>query len=164
MTPPLRERPSPRLLRGRRGAALVEAAFALPILLILIVGIVEFGRFIHTKVTLDNAVREGARFASTGQRLADPDDPDERMGRGDGIRQQVLAYASRLGLPAGAVRITPENGGGPGDWVTVEVDYPFQFTVPLLTSLLNDPVIVLHARSKILNEQFPEDAGGEQET
>jgi hypothetical protein len=164
VTRPLRERPSPRLLRSRRGAALVEAAFALPILLILIVGIVEFGRFIHTKVTLDNAVREGARFASTGQRLADPDDPEARMARGEGIRQQVLAYGSRLGLAPGSVQIDPADGGGPGQWVTVEVEHLFQFSIPLLTALLNDPVIVLHARSKILNEPFPQETGGEQET
>lgn len=164
MTRPLRERSSAPFLRNRRGAALVEAAFALPILLILVVGIIEFGRFIHTKVTLDNAVREGARFASTGQQVADPDDPEARLARGDGIRQRVVAYASTLRLPAGSVRLTPESGGGPGEWVTVEVDYPFQFTVPLLTALVNDPVIVLHARSKILNEPFPQDSDGEQET
>ena len=142
----------------------MEAAFALPLLLILVVGVIEFGRFIHTKVTLDNAVREGARFASTGRRVTDPNDPDESLARGDGIRQQVLAYASNLGLAPSAVQIHPDDGGGPGQWVTVEVEHPFEFSIPLFTVLLPDPVIVLHSQSKILNEPFPEDTGGEQET
>ena len=36
--------------------------------------------------------------------------------------------------------------------------------VGIHTVLLDDPVIVLHAQSKILNEPFPVDTGGEQET
>jgi Flp pilus assembly protein TadG len=46
-----------------QGQALVETALLLPILLILIFGIVDFGRAMYTKNSLNNAARSGARTA-----------------------------------------------------------------------------------------------------
>ncbi len=51
----------------RKGQTLAEFAITLPILLILTFGIVEFGRIFQAWVTLQNAARAGARYASTGQ-------------------------------------------------------------------------------------------------
>jgi Flp pilus assembly protein TadG len=48
---------------GDSGAAAVEFAIILPILLLIIAGIVDFGRAYFTQVTLTNAAREGARAA-----------------------------------------------------------------------------------------------------
>jgi Flp pilus assembly protein TadG len=53
--------------RSERGAALVEMAFVLPILVALVMGIYEFGRGYHAKVELTGAVREGARAVALGQ-------------------------------------------------------------------------------------------------
>lgn len=44
-----------------RGAAAVELALVLPILLLLICGIVDFGRLYFTQITLTDGAREGAR-------------------------------------------------------------------------------------------------------
>lgn len=44
-----------------RGAALVEFALVFPILLLLLMGIVEFGLLFYNKQVLTNASREGAR-------------------------------------------------------------------------------------------------------
>jgi Flp pilus assembly protein TadG len=52
---------------ARRGVAAVEFAALLPLILILLVGIIEVGRLIEMQQVLSNAVREGARQASTGQ-------------------------------------------------------------------------------------------------
>lgn len=54
--------------RGRRerGAALVEFAIVLPLFLLLIGGMVDFGRAFYTEVMLTNAAREGARAAMYG--------------------------------------------------------------------------------------------------
>lgn len=49
--------------RRDRGVALVEFAIVLPLLLLLIGGIVDFGRAFFTEVMLTNAAREGARTA-----------------------------------------------------------------------------------------------------
>ena len=49
-----------------RGAAAVEMAIILPLLLLVIGGIVDFGRFFFSQVTFANAAREGARAAVVG--------------------------------------------------------------------------------------------------
>ena len=50
----------------RHGIAAIEFAVVLPFILILLVGIWEVGRMIEVHQIMQNAVREGARKASTG--------------------------------------------------------------------------------------------------
>jgi Flp pilus assembly protein TadG len=50
--------------RGERGAALVEFALALPLLLVIIAGIVDFGFLFQRYEVVTNAAREGARLGS----------------------------------------------------------------------------------------------------
>jgi Flp pilus assembly protein TadG len=47
----------------RRGAVVVECAFIIPLCLLFLLGIYEYGRFVMTRQVLANAAREGARFA-----------------------------------------------------------------------------------------------------
>jgi Flp pilus assembly protein TadG len=49
-----------------RGAAAVEFALVLPILVIILLGIVDFGLEINSQAIVANAAREGARTASLG--------------------------------------------------------------------------------------------------
>jgi Flp pilus assembly protein TadG len=50
-------------LRNERGAALIETAVTLPIVLLVSIGIFEFGRAYQTSQVLTNAAREGARVS-----------------------------------------------------------------------------------------------------
>jgi Flp pilus assembly protein TadG len=52
-----------RRLQSRRGAELVEFALALPFLLLVFGGIVDFGLLLHRQQVVTNAAREGARLA-----------------------------------------------------------------------------------------------------
>jgi len=54
------------LRRGDAGAAAVEFALVVPILLILVFGIVDFGLAMFSQNLVGNAAREGARTASLG--------------------------------------------------------------------------------------------------
>jgi len=56
----LRRRVLPR--RSRQGQAAVELALALPMMMLLIFGAVEFGTAMYDKAVITNASREGARF------------------------------------------------------------------------------------------------------
>src|SRR5204862_7766525 len=49
----------------RRGAATVEMALVLPIVLLFLFGIFEYGRYFMTVQLMNNAAREGARYAIT---------------------------------------------------------------------------------------------------
>jgi Flp pilus assembly protein TadG len=51
-----------RRLRGERGASAVEFAFVAPLLILLALGIVEFGRAFQVQGTLSAAAREGVRM------------------------------------------------------------------------------------------------------
>jgi Flp pilus assembly protein TadG len=54
----------PSLLRDTNAAALIEFAISLPLLVVLVVGIFDFGGAFNLKQELNNAAREGARFAA----------------------------------------------------------------------------------------------------
>ncbi len=60
---------------------MVEFAIVLPLLLILVFGVVEFGVMFYDKAVITNASREGARAGITG--LGDPE-----------IKQIVLSYCN----------------------------------------------------------------------
>jgi Flp pilus assembly protein TadG len=48
-------------LRSGKGQAIIEFAFVLPLLCIIVVGIIEFGVLFYDKAVVTNASREGAR-------------------------------------------------------------------------------------------------------
>jgi len=54
---------------GQRGAALVELAFLLPILIVLVLGIIDFGRLIHARLVMTNVSREGGSLGSRDIRV-----------------------------------------------------------------------------------------------
>ena len=49
------------------GQALLEFALALPVLLLLLFGIIEFGRLLQAWMAVQNAARFGLRYAVTGE-------------------------------------------------------------------------------------------------
>lgn len=53
--------------RNKKGQGLVEMALVLPILLLLLMGIIEFGFLFAAKIEIQNAARDGARWASIGK-------------------------------------------------------------------------------------------------
>ena len=52
-----------KLRKEEDGQSLVEFALVLPILLMLLCGIIDFGWLYYNQITLNNAAREGARYA-----------------------------------------------------------------------------------------------------
>ncbi len=52
-----------RFLKTEKGQAMVEFALVLPVLLVLLCGIIDFGWLYYNQITLNNAAREGARYA-----------------------------------------------------------------------------------------------------
>ena len=52
-----------RRRRGRRGASAVELAIILPLLVTIVLGCVDFGRFVYNYIAVTNAARAGAAYA-----------------------------------------------------------------------------------------------------
>ena len=61
-------------LLGERGAAIIETALTFPLMLLVAVGIFEFGRAYQTWEVLTNAAREGARVAILPNQASDAAD------------------------------------------------------------------------------------------
>lgn len=59
-----------RFLKKERGTQILELAIALPVMLMLLGAVGEFGRFFYTYSALTNAVRAGARHACKWERNA----------------------------------------------------------------------------------------------
>ena len=77
-----------RFKNSNRGVALVEFALVIPILLLLVFGIIEFGFLYNGYIALSGAAREGARVAVVG-------------GDGDAIKAAVEAHTVDLQLVNG---------------------------------------------------------------
>lgn len=108
------------LRRSERGAALLETAIVLPLLLFVAVGIIEFGRAYQTWQVLTNAAREGARVAV----IAGHSDAQ--------VTDAVRSYMQNGALPnhaSASVSINRNVPFGTTSASTVTVTYPFQFTV-----------------------------------
>lgn len=58
-----RHRAHLKLIRQQKGQALVEFAMVVTLFLFLLMGIIDFGRFLYIKHSLDKATREAARAA-----------------------------------------------------------------------------------------------------
>lgn len=111
---------SKRLIRNERGAALIETAITIPIVLLIAVGIFEFGRAYQTWQVLTNAAREGARVAI----LADATD--------DRVTTAVQAYMTSGRLSNAASAQISINRNVPltvGSASQITVSYPFSFIV-----------------------------------
>jgi Flp pilus assembly protein TadG len=106
-----------RTLRGKKGAAVVEFALVVPILLLLVIGILEFGRVLHTYLVVVNAAREGARYAAVGISKTDVIDK---------VKKACPAFDPSL------LTIEVTGAQGPrGQPVTVKVTYPVDIVTPL---------------------------------
>jgi Flp pilus assembly protein TadG len=105
--------------RNERGAAVVEFAFVLPLLVLFVFGIVEFGQAYSARIELTAAVREGARAAALG---------------GDAV---VSTRNAATGLESGSIAVTPVAcpvNPSPGTNATVQATYPFHYDIPLFRS------------------------------
>ncbi|KFF58793.1 hypothetical protein JF66_15935 [Cryobacterium sp. MLB-32] len=107
-----------RHLRDDRGAAAVEFALVLPVLLLLIFGLMEFGRLYNVQISLSNAAREGART------MAIENSPVA-------ARAAAVAAAPSITpvISTSQIAISPNTNCVPGSTATVVITY----TVALMT-------------------------------
>ena len=114
-----------KIIRQEKGQALLEMALILPVLLLILGGIIEFGRIFHADLVITGASREGARAAVVGEPY-------------EAVRDKVLAAAPSLDEGQLNVSLSPENYSR-GDMLTVTVSYHVDLVVPLISALLPDP-------------------------
>ena len=110
---------------NQKGAALVEFAIVLPLLLMLVFGMIEFSIMFYDKAVITNASREGARAGIVY-------DVPARISTGD-IETIVGNYCGGRLITFGSTNQETTTVSGPcinaGDTITVTVTYPYDFLV-----------------------------------
>jgi hypothetical protein len=120
--------------RGDQGAAAVEFALVLPVLLLIIFGIIDFGRMLNAQITLTEAAREGARAAAI-------------LGKSAGEDRIHSVTDDSIGTSVDhVVTACPDPPNNRAD-ASAELTYQFEFVTPLaVLAGLGDGTIQLTAK------------------
>jgi hypothetical protein len=118
-----------KLLHKDKGQALVEMALILPVLLLLLFGIIEFGRIFSAGLMVNHGAREGARLGAVG--AAD----SAIVSR---VQNSVALDTSQL-----TVTVTPvEDERKRGGEIQVQVRYPVLIYAPFISVFTGSTVTV----------------------
>jgi Flp pilus assembly protein TadG len=115
---------------GNNGAALVEFALVLPLLLLILFGIIEFAVIFFNQQMITNASREGARFGIVSQtpRITEA---QIRQRVKDYCLNNLITWASNTGTPSDADIDTTAKAAPvfPNDDLRVTVRWNYQFLI-----------------------------------
>jgi Flp pilus assembly protein TadG len=111
---------------NERGQSLVETALVLPILLLILMGIFDFGRAVFAYNAVSNAAREAARVAIVNQNVTAVAEEGKR---------------AAIGLPADAIDVTFTLPGCPspvavGCTAQVTVEHEWSAITPIIGSVV----------------------------
>jgi len=109
----------------QNGAAMVELAIILPILIVLVFGIIQFGIAFNRVQGLHAAAREGARTASIPTNTAAD------------VQARIDESLAAMNFVANPAAISPGGGcaGNRGNPITVTVTAPYTVAIPLLPNV-----------------------------
>ncbi|MDD3269408.1 MAG: pilus assembly protein [Syntrophomonadaceae bacterium] len=117
-----------RVFGNEHGQALVEMALVLPLLLLLFLGIFEFGRILGSYMLISNLSREGARYGVVGH---------------DDNQIQALILSRRAWLDENQLLIIvspPYLERDKGEPLNVGVNYSVDLMTPFYAQFLPDPL------------------------
>lgn len=115
-------------INNNRGQSLIEFVLVLPVILIMLIGMIEFGIMFNSYLTLNNAARDGARMAS--------------VGNGDGeINSRIDEITGNLDPAYMTITINPGEGSRDrGDSVQVTIDYEHHVFTPFIGSFIGNTI------------------------
>lgn len=109
---------------------MVELALILPIIIVILFGILEFGRVFHCYIIITHAAREGARIGAVGKT------DSEIIAR---IRESAPLPQADTKLQVTKLEPT-QSARTSGIPLTVEVTYDVDLVTPLFSDILPNPV------------------------
>lgn len=120
-----------RICKDNKGQSLVELALVLPLILLLLMGVAEFGRVFHTYLIITQGSREAARLAV--------------VGGGDTAITRRVEEVTNTSLDESKlqIEISPaERERIRGTPVIVTVKYQLDLIIPNVMNILPDPFII----------------------
>jgi Flp pilus assembly protein TadG len=152
------------LRRRQSGSAVVEMALVAPIVLLLMFAILEFSIVFFTTLSMQYAVREGARYGITGRSDKDPAASNQERFRA--IRQVMIDSSAGMYATVSPV-ITVNNTtyatesaysatmfGGPDDIVVIRLDCTWKLLTPLIGTLFKDGKLTFSVAATMKNESY----------
>ncbi|GAA3639276.1 TadE/TadG family type IV pilus assembly protein [Microlunatus ginsengisoli] len=122
--------------QSERGAAALEFALVVPVLLVLVLGIAEFGRAFYTQITLSAAAREGVRV------MALSTTPATAVAN---AKSATINAATGLGLTGGQIVVTPGAGCPNPNTAGAQATVTINYSMPFITDMFG-PSISLHGK------------------
>jgi len=151
-------------LRRQSGATVVEMAIIAPVFLLVMLALVELSLMFFATLTMQYAVREGARYAITGRCDRDPAATNQQRFNAiiQSMRDNSLGFYDRL-TPRIAVNGTgyASSGynnnmfGAAGSIVVIQLTSDWQVTTPLLSQFFKDGKYTFAVATTMRNEYFP---------
>lgn len=139
--------------RHRRGQAVVEFALVAPWFFLVLFGIIEAGRFVFYYEMLNNATREGARYAivngaNTIGCSSGPAAPGTTSCDPAGANVIAAVRNAAIAMSPAAVAVTPswDPDNGRGSIVTVTASFTYSSLIPIVPL----PPITVHAESSLV--------------
>ena len=121
--------------RSERAQSLVEISIVVPIFLILVFGIIDFGMGLRTYISVEQATREGARFGVVGNSAGTFTTGGSGECNGSTtttVVGRVCATLNGLDLThVTSVSVTYPNGNSSGNSVRVTVTYNYKYITPV---------------------------------
>lgn len=117
----------------QKGQSLVEVALALPLLLLILLGILDLGRAYFTFIALSDAAAEGASYAAIH-----PDDTTQ-------IVERTTDTSSGLVVIEPAMVTVDNTSLSAGNPITVTILYDYDLLTPILSRFGPDGTITMRA-------------------
>jgi Flp pilus assembly protein TadG len=140
--------------RRSAGSTLVEAAIALPLLVVLILSVVDVGILVGIELALQHGVSQASRYGSTGR-------SQSGATREDSIINELRKAAPSLTIAPADVsftnlsKVAALGAGGPTDVVMLSVKHDWRLVSPLLKFFFTNGTATINVSATVANEPFP---------
>ncbi|MHB9833485.1 TadE/TadG family type IV pilus assembly protein [Paraburkholderia terrae] len=155
--------------RGQLGVATLEFAFIAPILFFLLCMVMDLGVALWVNLTMQYAVREGARYAVTGQTGLDPNQksPQRYLAVIQEIKDQSMGLYPLVN-PSYAITVNSGKAqnyasdasysssmfGNPGDIVVLQINCAWPMITPMIRSFFPGGFFNFSVAATMRNEGF----------
>jgi Flp pilus assembly protein TadG len=141
----------------------VEFAITVALFLTTILAVADFGALGLVHVTMQHAVKEGARYAITGRTDLDPDSEGDRyravvqmikrnsMGFYDALTPVIHVYR----VTAGGTEDIGESFGNPGDIIVIKMNCTWHLLTPMIRPFFEDGEYRFTVSASMRNELYP---------
>lgn len=115
-----------KIYRNHEGQSMVEMAIILPVLLLILFAIFEFGRILGAYMLIHDLARDGVRYGVVG--MSDVS-----------VKNHILEHDSFLTINSEDITISPSTRTI-GSALTVRIDYEMEIITPIISSIVQNPI------------------------